>query len=418
MPTAEHDRALATVEDGLFIFLDDSKVNDFVVAEGTPGQWKWVVNRDGRWAGGTETVFADRGPDDVRGEVMLLADGAQVSFVGRAPPASAEHKVKVEVNGKGAYETTLSDAPEASSSPSYRTWLTVDLLSGAKEAQYLYLNELPAGTSVDYAVVRATESTLVTGQLAIVDEVGKAVGFAGWERRAGPVVVQDNTYYPYGGSMHAAKGVGNVMDVSFVGSSISVYGMFPATNGTLSASYTVDAGAPQSRTYEANSSMSTLPNYLLFSQTDLSPGLHTLTLNITENTSDDYLAGGAVSDSGTRTKPLLSKGALAGMIVGVILAVALLVGCVLMRDSLLGRVRGLFTKKNKKCDDTEMRPVNPKIDPWSSQSPHYAFVNPHSGEVDLTKTASTSPGVATRISLDLDKFESLPPSPTPTATAH
>jgi hypothetical protein len=75
MPTAGHDKALATVEDGLFIFLDDSKVNDFVVAEGTPGQWKWVVNRDGRWAGGTETVFADHGPDDVRGEVMLLADG-------------------------------------------------------------------------------------------------------------------------------------------------------------------------------------------------------------------------------------------------------------------------------------------------------------------------------------------------------
>jgi hypothetical protein len=200
--------------------------------------------------------------------------------------------------------------------------------------------------------------------------------------------------------------------------------------------------------------MSTLPNYLLFSQTDLSPGLHTLTLNITENTSNDYLAvdymtyhptfgslerlmaseGGAVSDSGTRTKPLLSKGALAGMIVGVILAVALLVGCVLMRDSLLGRVRGLFTKKNEKCDDAEMRPVNPKIDrmyfpagiagwrltglsAWSSQSPHYAFVNPHLGEVDLTKTASTSPGVATRISLDLNKFESPPPSPTPTATA-
>jgi hypothetical protein len=178
-----------------------------------------------------------------------LVLGAQVSFVGRAPPASAEHKVKVEVNGKGAYETTLSDAPEASSSPSYRTWLTVDLLSGAKEAQYLYLNELPAGTSVDYAVVRATESTLVTGQLAIVDEVGKAVGFAGWERRAGPVVVQDNTYYPYGGSMHAAKGVGNVMDVSFVGTSAFWLGRLCAEYGfkDLRSPYTACSQLPTAR---------------------------------------------------------------------------------------------------------------------------------------------------------------------------
>lgn len=148
--------------------------------------------------------------------------GVQVSFVGRAPPASAGHKIRVELNHDNTIEAELQDAAVGSSTStnsSYRTWLTVDLPTGGSKPHFVHLHGLPSGTSLDYAVVKVGGDTPVSGQVAIVDEVDGTFTYAGWERKMGPMVVQDSVYYPYGGSMHAAKGVGDSMDVVFVGTS-------------------------------------------------------------------------------------------------------------------------------------------------------------------------------------------------------
>ncbi|KAJ3511378.1 hypothetical protein NMY22_g15665 [Coprinellus aureogranulatus] len=202
------------------------------------------------------------------------------------------------------------------------------------------------------------------------------------------------------------------------GTSINVYGAFAATNGTLSASYTIDSASPQSQVYSLNPSANTQPNHLLFAQSSLTPGLHTLTLTITENTSDaplslDYLtyepsftslnsllSGSTVKEKG---KGALSKGALAGIIVGVILGVAILVGFVCVRQMCVGWVRGAVGRKRgaKKLGSMEKGSrgaVDPRMDPWSSQSPHYAFNVPGRKGSEMADTILTFTEISTPIS--------------------
>lgn len=67
---SESEKAAVTVEEGLYILMDDS--NEGIVFSGTA--WWTPKREDGRWVNGTETVFGE-GVAEGSGEVELLADG-------------------------------------------------------------------------------------------------------------------------------------------------------------------------------------------------------------------------------------------------------------------------------------------------------------------------------------------------------
>lgn len=68
----KREKVLASVEDRLFIVLDDSRAGEVFEYAGAASDWS--VNRDSRWANGTETAWVD-GLVENSGEIMLFAEG-------------------------------------------------------------------------------------------------------------------------------------------------------------------------------------------------------------------------------------------------------------------------------------------------------------------------------------------------------
>lgn len=305
-----------------------------------------------------------------------------MSFVGSAPLPGQSFLVSID--GADPFEAQFTQPSNSSSSSAlvHRVWYTATY-EPTKRPIRLTLSRLPRGLGIDYLVLKAYNNTaLLESQLMVDDTASPSVQYNGsWAAMsklpAGAVASSSGDLAePFGGGVHSSATVGDSIKIIFqgmntplhdlvdsplilfAGSSISLFSHFTSSgNGTITASYSLDDGPGERRTYTqsqipSSSSSSAgaviTPNYPLLSLTNLESRLHTLTLTILESTSNatlnlDYftfkpgykslielLQGEngvetGLDGNGGQGAAQISKGALAGIIVGILgVVVALL----------------------------------------------------------------------------------------------
>ncbi|KAF6748220.1 hypothetical protein DFP72DRAFT_917245 [Ephemerocybe angulata] len=432
MPTLEHRSqagtnddyaaAVATVQDGLYAFYDDSRSDTFYF----PGSWG--VNRDSKWAKGIETTYDAH---DGEGHFEVIAYGTPLSIVGSVPQSSENRTFLVSIDGGDQFEGTFL----LPSTIPYGTWYTLDLPSspaGARVSRVTFIG-VPRGTGVDFALAGVHEKHEVTKDTVFVDDSASSVSYTGeW-------VHDPDMATALNGTIHTSGNPGDTMSVKFLGTSISLYGTFTPSSASapLSVSYTIDAGTPEVVSYASPSTSLPSTNTELYHFADLPPALHTLTVTIVSSNSSvtstnataslilDYLTytpafasidwlrhnrGLAGLLGGNKPRQAMSPGALAGTIVGLLCAVLALIGLVCCRGKracLRRRVRGWGKEsKGKGNRGVGTEKSTDRLD--SSRNPHFAFKHP---AATYSKTSFSSVSVDEK---DVEgELEEPPRSPSP-----
>lgn len=198
----------------------------------------------------------------------------------------------------------------------------------------------------DYLTVTAGESTPLNGKTLIVDDTDTSVTYHGSWSTSPPKELKYGYSTPlYRDTAHWSSTVGDTIRYEFVGTSLSVYGLVVDTTSNITASYTID-GVTQSRGIPQGT-FDSVPMTEFFHANDLAPGQHTLVVNLTDIKPSqafgfDFIAYNSSVDSisslpgyvptvnaGTgeptfERGTILSPGAIAGIVIGIILLLALL----------------------------------------------------------------------------------------------
>lgn len=214
----------------------------------------------------------------------------------------------VSIDGAPSYNTSYNDPTPQS----YVQWYQSPILpEGTHNITLTHL----AGTALDYAVITAGQNTNLTGKTVIVDNEDPSIRFTGsWTRntdRFHSGYPPDG--YPFHNSTHQSTKPGDNFIFRFsgdfpfnhhflrdaddrTGTSLNIYGILDWANlGTVSASFTLD-GATASQTYTVTTSSSMYQdsttdehNFLLYSNTSLTAGDHTLVVNVTKCVNQTFI---------------------------------------------------------------------------------------------------------------------------------
>ncbi|KAF8648992.1 hypothetical protein AX16_006106 [Volvariella volvacea WC 439] len=325
----------------------------------------WTRDKDWIWSEGEAMQFSEPGEFvfSFRGGYQLF--GTSVAFVGSTPIRQSPLSATVTIDDNIPYNITYSGYPLQL--PRYRQWYQSPVLPDGEHR--ITVSSFVYG-SLDYAVVTAGESTRLQDDdaLVIVDENDinhfKFVG--NWTR--------DRTTFdsdpftgrglPFRNATRRSHTVGDQMFFRFVGTSVSLYGIFDWSEiGSFFVDYSID-GAPITD-FESDSGPSPspntreLPNYPLFSLHNLAPGQHTLALTVRTIRNQTLIVDYATykpSFSSTRDMPVLgpfasahatsSKDKHVGAIVGAVVGGVALVVIGSLVAWLLIRRRRLNREKN------------------------------------------------------------------------
>lgn len=172
------------------------------------------------------------------------------------------------------------------------------------------------GTAIDYAVVTVGNDTSLIEQTIVTDGDSPLVQYSGqWSRNTSEFIPGSlPPGYPYGNATHLSSNPGDTFTFQFngeqltnwlhkpfefsilLGTSIAVYGIFSWNNlGLLSATYSIDNSTYSSSIPVTTSSQGYLnqdgevSNYQYFGLNSLSPGVHTLLVNITEANNQTFM---------------------------------------------------------------------------------------------------------------------------------
>ncbi|KAF8649113.1 hypothetical protein AX16_006011 [Volvariella volvacea WC 439] len=247
------------------------------------GQWSYSV--DDRWSGRGQTwpAFVTN-PERVLGNMTFTFNGTSVAIIGNTPSAPQSQSVRVSIDGAEFYTSSYDDpVPQ-----SYRQWYQSPLLI---DGQHTIVFEDIDGTSVDYALVTAGESTpLQAGDSRIMvddDDSDHFMYVGDWSRDPGLFLGPMNGT-PFRNATHRTQTVGDQIYFRFAGTSVSLYGVFiwPLL-GSITANYTIDSAGSTEVTYtsspdSSNAGLNQQPNFLLFQTDALTPGGHELIMTITD----------------------------------------------------------------------------------------------------------------------------------------
>lgn len=268
--------------------VDDPELN------ATYGGGQWGTATLFQWYGGTIVypAFADSTSATVTGSVFLSFEGIAIAFGGNTPKVFGDSQtLTVSIDGAPSYNTSYNDPTPQS----YVQWYQSPILpEGTHNITLTHL----AGTALDYAVITAGQNTNLTGKTVIVDNEDPSIRFTGsWTRntdRFHSGYPPDG--YPFHNSTHQSTKPGDNFIFRFSGTSLNIYGILDWANlGTVSASYTLD-GATASQTYTVTTSSSMYQdsttdehNFLLYSNTTLTAGDHTLVVNVTKCVNQTFI---------------------------------------------------------------------------------------------------------------------------------
>jgi hypothetical protein len=297
----------------LFIIIDDTRADSF--SFGPPD---WNINTLNPWFNGTGHVP----PRNTSGQLSMtfngqsfslslsqlnrsLVSGTSVAFFGITPPPNSSQILAVSIDGSPPTNTSYNDP----NPPSYRQWYQSPTLS---EGPHKISLSLLAGTSLDFAIVTAGNDTSLAEQVAIVDNEDSAITYQGnWSRNKASFnssqipdglpfqnttqdssTIGDNLTFLFNGTLSLPTNPFVIGESNFfwwLGQSAAIYGVFNwSTLGLITLSFTLD-GSSLSKTFQVTSTTTQFqsqlgqqPNFQFFSYNFLTPGNHTLVVNVTD----------------------------------------------------------------------------------------------------------------------------------------
>ncbi|KIY44037.1 hypothetical protein FISHEDRAFT_77949 [Fistulina hepatica ATCC 64428] len=268
---------------------------------------KSIVYSDDCWEVYSDTYYTDGQLEYAANTSCSFSytfDGRQVSVTGNTEQGSSmQYNSQVDNGTTQAQIVTYVDDTDF-----YGPWYTSPVLEDGRHK--ILLSNITYG-AVDYITYVAGESTATEGLLVRVDSESSELVYAGkgWARSdeqfyhdstASSLVTKNVTTYQ-------TSSVGDSFTFQFYGSSISVYGVFHWENvGAVQSTYTVDGGTPTLWQVSSNGTDTVHGykdqiNYLFFSS-NLTAANHTLEVNVTDITNSqtyilDYITYNAAFSS-------------------------------------------------------------------------------------------------------------------------
>ncbi|KAJ6524211.1 hypothetical protein B0H19DRAFT_1276657 [Mycena capillaripes] len=308
--------------DPVTIIIDDTFFNQHTVTQGTvrlPVYWR-IAEWDGlhNWfpSGYNDTLVVYSPPPLGEGAwalqlEALLVLGTSASYYGVTPPSLFNQTIGIS---SPAFDGGKTDITQISSYTPYtypapaRGGLiySTDVLPNSTQFQ-LGLNGF-RGLALDYVVVTVGELTSLQGQRILVDDTSTEITWAGtgWTEQnnftlpipcslpSGQFVGANDTTMsdftadvaPHGNTTHATSTPGDSFTFRFAGTSISVSGITPGSPSTdnwiVRMDFTLDGNTNSTTFTSGLSSDPVKPHFTYFSANTLSPGNHTLVVNVTE----------------------------------------------------------------------------------------------------------------------------------------
>ncbi|KAJ8080569.1 hypothetical protein PM082_017403 [Marasmius tenuissimus] len=202
--------------------------------------------------------------------------GTSVRVSSRLSSPDADYAVQVDISpmlqrsGNGVYQS-----PE--------------LVDGREHSIVYAVGNQSLSPAFDYLTVTAGHTTRLHGKTIIVDDEDDEIQYSGnWrtEPISPPTVAFDYTSSPYLDTTHWSNTVGDSVTYSFKGSSVAVYGVIPFSqlfpNRTISASYAIDGGEPEIRSFTPSIEGHPIAMSQFFLSERLSEGRHTLVVEVTD----------------------------------------------------------------------------------------------------------------------------------------
>ncbi|KAF9476115.1 hypothetical protein BDN70DRAFT_995911 [Pholiota conissans] len=207
-------------------------------------------------------------------------------------------------------QTTLRPVPFPSGISNGKTGINLFSLLNITEGLSHTINIFPtAGQFVlDYVTYVPNIDTTLTAADLILDDADPEIqyGNANWNHTTGDF----QQGRPYNGTMTGTNTKGATMQLTFVGSSVTVYGLLNRVDGRLSASFTVDGQNSSASTFnpfdgeqEDTDSSRWMLSQQFFRQ-DLSPGQHTLKMTLVDISGPQMLWIDSVMFEGTSATKL------------------------------------------------------------------------------------------------------------------
>ncbi|KAF9529092.1 hypothetical protein CPB83DRAFT_765783 [Crepidotus variabilis] len=336
------------------IIIDDLRGDAFTLS----GGGSWTVKKADQWFNGTTQLLesaTDSTDPKQLGTLRMSFNGTSVALFGTTPPSSSSQTMSVSIDGSTASNTSYSDP----NPQTYRQWYQSPVL--ADGLHNLTLGNI-AGTALDFAVVTVGPDTPLNAQTVIVDNDDPAMVYSKkkgkWRRNMSSFNSGPNPDgFGYGNTTHDTTYVGSSFSYNFSAVSIGVYGVFSWSQvGSLSMEFSID-GNPQKKDFvvtadtpQLKSEVGQEQNFLFYSFDFLLPGVHTLTVNVTDCQnlafSFDYLTyapnfatlsampdvGIAASDDdgtsgdGDSEKTKSSKGVIIGAVIAAVALLLLITG--------------------------------------------------------------------------------------------
>ncbi|KAJ3856621.1 hypothetical protein EV368DRAFT_13160, partial [Lentinula lateritia] len=206
--------------------------------------------------------------------------GTSISFVGVTPPSNESTTFLVVIDSDANYTATYPTSVVGG------MWYTSPRV--ADQATYHGINLYGMDQIIaDYVLVTAGSQTNLTDQTIFVDDSNPEIAWSGqwWSADNYQVVTGAYDLTPAGNGTHTSSSAGDTFTFSFAGTTINVYGIMSwGSTGSVKASFNVD-GYTTSQTFTANTAanngLTNSTNYPFYSNTSLSSGNHTLTVNVT-----------------------------------------------------------------------------------------------------------------------------------------
>ncbi|KAF8827751.1 hypothetical protein HHX47_DHR4000260 [Lentinula edodes] len=323
----------------------------------------WTNLSTGTWYNGS-ALFASKADATTNGILYASFQGTSISFVGVTPPSNESTTFLVDIDSEANYTATYPTSAVGG------TWYTSPNV--ADQATYHAINLYGMDQIIaDYVLVTAGSQTNLTDQTIFVDDSNPEIAWSGqwWSADSYEVVTGTYDLAPAGNGTHTSTFAGDAFTFTFAGTTINVYGIMSwGSTGSVKASFSVD-GYSTSQTFTANTAanngLTNSTNYPFYSNTSLSSGNHTLTVNVTSVSGNlpfiiDYLTyqpnfdnidskpnftaqAGIGSSTGPDSNPGSSAGstssdttskshagAIAGGVIGGLLAIAAILGGILL----------------------------------------------------------------------------------------
>uniref|UniRef100_A0A0W0GFF7 Uncharacterized protein n=1 Tax=Moniliophthora roreri TaxID=221103 RepID=A0A0W0GFF7_MONRR len=239
----------------------------------------WRVSSTPRWYGGTSMWSSGTFlVNETFASFSLSFQGISIAFFGNSPAQDNSPTFSINIDS----QTSSATYPELRADTQ---WYTSPILTD--EPHKITLSNLDQ-IDVDYAIITPGDQTPLEGTTLTVDDSDPEIVYYGqWKTQNGQRFDQGTeiSVRPLRNTTHTSTSSGDSFVFQFAGTSISVHGLLPLkVVGSFGVTFTLDGSSSVSSVFpDPNSKVDMLlqPNYLFYKSPTLTPGNHSLIVNVT-----------------------------------------------------------------------------------------------------------------------------------------